>query len=169
MEKTKDTTKAGRRETVPPVSRETTTEKGQAFEKKVARWAKRKLNLDDVERNCKFKGKVAVQPFEIDIVGLKTVGGLIGRATEVFWIECKDRKGTIKRRDIFDFWQKAVDVKKNVPAITWSGLSKEQVKMSWDYLMFVSTSRFDIDAIKVAKEHKIACYYYDGKTFQEQK
>lgn len=152
----------------PPASK-TTTEKGQAFEKKVATWARKKFKLGEVERNCRFKGKIAVRPFEIDIVALKTVSGLVGTVTEVFWIECKDRKATIKRTDIFKFWGSAIDVKKMVPAITWSGLSKEQVKMSWGYLIFVSNSAFDVDAINFAKEHKIACYYYDGKTFQEQK
>ncbi len=108
-----------------------------------------------------------MRPFEIDIVGLKKVSSLLVTETEIFWIECKDRKATIKRTDIFKFWESATDVKKAVPSFTWSGLSKEQVKMNWDHLIFVSTSTFDADALNFAKEDKIACYYYDGKTFRE--
>ena len=169
MKEAKDTVKAAKRKTLPRGSKETTTEKGHAFEKKVATWARRKFNLDDVKQNQFFKGKVVARPYQVDIVGLKKVAGVLEARIEVFWIECKARKETVKRTDIAKFHGAAIDVKKMVPAITWSGLSEEQVKMRWDHLIFVSTSPFDGDAIKVAKQHKIACYYYDGKTFQEQK
>lgn len=144
-----------------------TTEKGRAFEEKVARWAKRKFNLQEIERNHQFKGKIAVRPFEIDIVGLKKVSGLVTIQEEVTWIECKDRQATIKRTDILKFWGAACDVKAAVPAITFGGLSEEQIKMSWNRLIFVSVSSFDTDAINFAKRNKIACYQYDGTTFQE--
>jgi len=143
-----------------------TTEKGQAFEEKVAKWAKRNFKLDKVERNKLFKGKTTVRPFEIDIVGSKKATSLL-TYPEVFWIECKDRKGTIKRTDIEKFKNSAIEVKKAVPSLTWSGLSKEQVMMNWSHLIFVSTSSFDADALNVAAKNKIACYYYDGKTYKE--
>jgi len=143
-------------------------DKGHRFEEVVAKWAKRKFNLDKVDLNQQFKGKVAVRPFEIDIVGLKKASGLlVAKEVVVFWIECKDREASIKRTDINKLYDSAVDVKKAVPSITWSGLSKQQVKMSWDNLVFVSSSTFDVDALNFAEKHNIACYYYDGKTFKK--
>ena len=147
-------------------SPKTTTEKGRAFEKKVARWARKKFNLEGLEFNHQFKGKIGVRPFEVDIVGWKK--NLMGY-TVVVWIECKDRKASIKRTDINTFFDKAKDVRAAVPALTWSGLSEEQTKMNWDDLMFASTSVFDQDALAFAKKNKVSCYYCDGKIFRETK
>ena len=141
------------------VKKQTTTEKGEAFEKKVARWAKRKFNAAGVEMNQLFKGKTAVRPFQIDIV-------IRVKDDRVLWIECKDRKASIKRTEIFKLWDSASDVKKALPSFVWSS-SEEQIKMNWSYLVFVSTSHFDHDALNFARERNIGCYEYDGKTFQE--
>ncbi|GAF82554.1 unnamed protein product [marine sediment metagenome] len=158
MKKARETGRAGKKN-VPRVTKETATEKGAAFEKKVARWAKRHFDAAGYEIGTRFKGKTATLPFPIDIVFWLKDG-------RVLWIECKARKASIKRRDIWNLWQSAIDVKKAVPSFTLAGLSQEQRKMNWSYLIFVSTSRFDPDALKFAKEYNIGCYEYDGKTFQ---
>ena len=160
MKKSTKTNKVGTKETTRQVSRETTTEKGTAFEKKVARWTKREFDAIGFETNQLFKGKTAVRPFEVDVVFWVKDG-------RVIWVECKDRKASIKRADIFKLLNSAIDVRKNVPSFTLAGLSEEQAKMNWSYLLFVSTSPFDSDAINFAKAHNIGCYQYDGKKFQE--
>ena len=147
-------------------STKTKPEKGQAFEKKVARWAGKTLSLEKSQLNHLFRGKTAIRPFEVDIVGWRK--NLLGY-TEVYWIECKDRKGSIKRTDINKFFDAAKDVKAAVPTLTWSGLTEEQTKMNWDKLIYVSTSVFDQDALAFARKNKVSCYYYDGKVFKETK
>ena len=134
--------------------------KGQAFEEKVARWVKKQFEAKVVKRNQLFKGKTAVRPFEVDIVGWRKSG-------VVFWVECKDRQASIKRTDIFKLWESASDVKKTTSLRIGPVLFEEKGGEEWDYLVFVSTSKFDPDAVNFAKEHNIACYCYDGKTFQE--
>ena len=68
MKKSTKTNKVGTKETTKQVSRETTTEKGTAFEKKVARWTKREFDAIGFETNQLCKGKTAVRPFEVDVV-----------------------------------------------------------------------------------------------------
>jgi hypothetical protein len=143
---------------------ETTIEEGQAFKAKVASWAKNQFNAAVVNRNELFGGKTAVGPFEVDIV-LWTKGGILSDR-KVIWIECKDRKASIKGDDINKFAESARDVKKAVKPYSVFRFSDKSGE-EWDHLVFVSTAQFDADAIKFAKEHKIACYYYDGIIFQE--
>ena len=143
-------------------SAKTTTEKGQAFEAKVGRWAKKEFDAEVVKRNQLFKGKTAVRPFEVDIV-IRTKGSLL-TAGNVIWIECKDRTASIKRVDIFKLLSSAKDVKKAVGGVS---LLEKQSEAQWDYLVFVSTSKFDADAINFAKENNMACYFYDGRAFQQ--
>ena len=136
--------------------KQTTTEKGEAFEKKVAAWLKRQVKATEVKhgRETLFKGKQAVRPFQIDVV-------VRGADDTIYWAECKDRKPTIKRTDINKFVHSAADVKATV-GIAW----KKPLK-AWDFLLFFSTSPFDVDAINVAKQHGVGCYEYDGMKYHE--
>ncbi len=139
------------------------TEKGHGFEKKVATWAKRFFNASEVKTNRLFRGKTAVRPYEID-VWLKRKGGVLYKDAILF-IECKDRAATIKRVDITKFLASAKDVKEAISADLIFGTSDEGY---WNGLVFVSTSKFDVDALAFAKKSKIGCYYYDGKKFIEE-
>lgn len=141
---------------------ETTAEKGAAFEKRVARWAKRQFKLKEVKLNTFFKGKILTRPIQVDVVGY-THSDWSG--TKIYWFECKNKKATIKRTDIFNFKERANDVRTTSQGIFGGKSSYKE----WDQLIFVSTSRFDQDAISFAKKNKIGCFYYDGRTFQEQK
>lgn len=142
----------------------TARKNGKAFEAKVARWAKKQFDAAEVKRNQLFKGKTAVRPFEVDIV-LWTRGPFLASG-DVIWIECKDRKESIKRADIFKFLESARDVKRTVALVFVKPLT-DKTGEDWDYLIMVSTAKFDVDAIGFAKQSKVACYYYDGRTFQE--
>lgn len=133
----------------------TTTEKGEVFEKKVATWLKRQIKPKELLSNQFFKGKTAVRPHQVDLV-VRTKNDYI------IWVECKDRKGSIKRTDILKLANAAKDVKDTV------GLYWTKPLQAWDYLFFVSTAKFDADAINFAKQQDMGCYYYDGKTFQEE-
>jgi len=142
----------------------TRTEKGQAFEAKVARWARKEFGAVLVKQNQLFKGKTAVRPFEVDIV-LWTKAGVVA-AEDVIWIECKDRKASIKRTDIFKLLESARDVKRTVGPTPFVRMTDKRGE-EWDYLVFVSTAKFDADAVNFAEKNNVACYYHDGRAFQK--
>lgn len=143
----------------------TTTEKGQAFEKKVATWAKRRFKLQDVKFNRYFKGKIFTRPIEIDVVGW-THSAWSG--TKILWFECKDRKTNIKRTDMINLKERANDARDTSQDALVSILGGKSSLNQWDELIFVSTSKFDQDALSYAQKNKIKCFLYDGRTFQEQ-
>ena len=137
-------------------------QKGHGFEKKVATWAKRFFKASEVKTNVQFQGKTAVRPYEID-VWVKRKGGFL-ESSKILLIECKDRAGSIKRADITKFLASAKDIKAAVSVDLVFGTSDDRY---WDSLAMVSTSEFDTDALRVAKENKMGCYYYDGKKYIE--
>ena len=138
------------------------TQKGHGFEKKVATWAKRFFKASEVKTNLLFPGKTVVRPYEID-VWVKRKGGLFG-SDKILFIECKNRAATIKRADITKFLASAKDIKAAV-SVDLFDTSDDRY---WDSLAFVSTSEFDTDALHVAKQSKIGCYYYDGSKYVEE-
>jgi len=139
------------------------TQKGHGFEKKVATWAKRFFKASEVKLDRWFQGKTAVRPYNID-VWVKRKGGLLER-DKILFIECKNRAATIKRADITKFLASAKDIGAAVSVDLVFGTSDERY---WDSLAFVSTSEFDTDALHLAKQSKIGCYYYDGSKYVEE-
>lgn len=140
-----------------------TTHKGHGFEKKVATWAKRFFKASEWKTNMLFRGKTGVRPYEID-VWLKIKGGLLV-SDKILFIECKDRAASIKRADITKFLASAEDIKTAISVDLIFGTSD---KGYWNGLVFVSTSKFDVDALSFGKKNKIGCYYYDGRKFIEE-
>jgi len=145
------------------VAKTDTTQKGHAFEKKVAAWARKFFRATEAKTNVLFPGKTGVRPYEID-VWVKRRGGVL-ESDKILLIECKDRAATIKRTDISKFLATAKDVKAAVSVDLVFGTSDDRY---WNALAIVSTARFDSDALRVAKENKIACYYYDGRKYLEE-
>ena len=136
----------------------TSSEKGSAFEKAVEKWAKKYFKAIDTGRNLHARGKIAKRTIEID-VWVKMRLGLFKFEDSYLWIECKNRKTSIKRDDVWRFLSKAKDVR---DARKWSSFIKKTDE-DWDYLAIASTSKFDMDALQIAKANNIGCFYYDGK------
>jgi len=130
--------------------------KGHEFEKKVARWAKRYFGADEVKTNIYVNG-ITKRPYEVDVYVRRRVG-FLGRRVENIWVECKNRKASIKRTDIFKLVESARDVNKAYDA----GREDEY----FDRLIFVSVSRFDVDALSYAKEKDIACFHYKNNKYE---
>ena len=72
-------------------------------------------------------------------------------------------KQTIKRNIILDYVGRFKDINEAVDR----GLSKDDYY--FDGLIIVSTSKFDIGALGIAKEEDVDCWYYDGKKFNLEK
>ena len=136
------------------------TQKGHGFEKKVATWTKRFFKASEVKTNVRFRGKTSMWPYEID-VWVKRKGGFL-ESSKILLIECKAR--SIKRADVTKFLASAKDIKAAVSVDLIFGTSDDRY---WDSLAMVSTAGFDVDALRIAKENKIGCYYYDGKKYVE--
>ncbi|NQT49022.1 MAG: restriction endonuclease [Chloroflexi bacterium] len=134
-------------------------EKGKDFEDMVAKWARRRFDALEVGPRQHFNGKAVARPYEIDLVFITKRRKLLGFGPgHVIWIECKNRQSSIKRDDIQKFRAKAQDVKNNA--------INNPPGAEWDNLVFVSTSKFDNDAIRVAEDQGISCYWYDGRAFR---
>ena len=73
--------------------------------------------------------------------------------TRHIWVECKDRKTTIKRTDIFKLTSGADDVRAN-----------EQAKWRPDALWFATSSTFDVDALNFAREAGVRCFQVESST-----
>ena len=105
-----------------------------------------------------MSGLEVKRPYEVDVWALFKGGFFKGRSD--LWIECKDRKSTIKRKDISDLVHKAKDV--------YHAAQENKQDFWFDNLMLASTSRFDSDAIKTANQFGVTCIYYDGKKYTQQ-
>jgi hypothetical protein len=84
------------------------------------------------------------------VLGLAAfVVGLLGKrkTTTHTWVECKNRKTSVKRADLEKLQGAVRDVRDN-PRAEWK---PQQVLM-------VSGSAFDIDALAIARAHGIECY-----------
>ena len=137
-----------------------------AFEDRVAKWARKQFGSVGVKRNQSFKGRKAVRTLDVDIV-LRTRPGLITQG-EVIWMKCEDRRASIGRDDICKLLEAAQDVKGETgPAYPDMPIPITKSDKEWDYLVFVSTAEFGAGAIDFARQHKVGCYYYDGRAFQE--
>lgn len=134
--------------------KETTHKKGHDFEKKVAKWAKRYFNADKVKTNILMNGLRVKRPYEIDVhVHRKR---FLSEAD--IWIECKNISSSIKRTHIFKLKSSAEDVE--------DAYNADREDFYFDRLAFVSTSKFDVDALSYADDNDIACFHYDGKKYE---
>jgi hypothetical protein len=69
------------------------------------------------------------------------------KTTRHIWVECKDRKTSIKRTDVLKLVQAAEDVRAN-PQSKWSPTE----------LWFAATCTFDQDALSVARDKGVRCF-----------
>jgi hypothetical protein len=85
------------------------------------------------------------------------VAGYVGKkkATTHAWVECKDRKTSVKRADIEKLRGAVQDVQKN-PRAPWKP----------NDVIMVSGSGFDHDAISLARTYGIVCYQRNGAGFE---
>ncbi|MCK4348701.1 MAG: hypothetical protein KAW47_08800 [Thermoplasmatales archaeon] len=135
-------------------SKETAHKKGHDFEKKVAKWAKRYFNAGEVKTNILMNGLRVKRPYEIDVhVHRKR---FLSEAN--IWIECKDISSSIKRTHIFKLKSSAEDIE--------DAYNVDREDFYFDRLAFVSTSKFDVDALSYADDNDIACFHYDGKKYE---
>lgn len=134
-----------------------TYEKGKKFEIIVEKWAKRKYNADFSKRNIRMRGNSKKIPYQIDIhLNCKKFIG-----ENDIWIECKDLGSSIKARNMQLFAKKAEDIEN----ACYNGIEE----FCFDKLVYVSTSDFDYDALKVAEEEDIDCFQYtNGRFIQKQ-
>lgn len=135
-------------------SKETAHKKGHDFEKKVAKWAKRYFNAGEVKTNILMNGLRVKRPYEIDVhVHRKR---FLSEAN--IWIECKDISSSIKRTHIFKLKSSAEDIE--------DAYNVDREDFYFDRIAFVSTSKFDADALSYADDNDIACFHYDGKKYE---
>lgn len=127
---------------------------GIEFEQKVAAWAKRKFG-SDVSTRRQVNGLSVKRPYEVD-VWARIPGGFFRDGKDI-WIECEDRRESIKRRDISELINKARDV--------YQASKAGREDFYFDQLMFISTSNYDSDALQLAEQEGIACIVYDGRRF----
>lgn len=139
--------------------KETAYGKGRKFEDQVAAWAKRQFKTDFAISDL-ARGSIAQRPHQVDVHVQIKHRGLFGGVTNDIWIECKKMKSTVKRTDIYKLVNDAQDV--------YKAHEKGGEKLYYDGLMFVSTSKFDIDALNYANEYDVLCIYFDGKAYKEQ-
>jgi len=76
------------------------------------------------------------------------------------WIECKDRKSPVKRKDVLTLVRKAVDVYYSAHA--------DKKDFWFDRLMLVSSAPFDPKAITEANRYGVTCVLYDDAGYQIQ-
>lgn len=128
--------------------------KGHHFENKVAIWAKKYFKGDSVKKNILMNGLTSKRPYEID-VHVRIKGNFIKQQCDIA-IECKNKTTSVKRIDIFKLVNSAREIKK--------AHKKGKENFYFDYLAFVSVSKFDIDALSYAEDNDIACFnYINGK------
>ncbi len=78
------------------------------------------------------------------------------RTTTHAWVECKDRKTSVKRLDIVKLASDVEDVRK-----------LKEAKWHPDDVIMVSSSGFDHDALEFAEEKDIICYEKTEDGFEE--
>jgi hypothetical protein len=127
-------------------------------EKKVESWARKTFKASSTETRYYVNGLSIKRPYEVDVwvhIDSKFLG-LLGSERDI-WIECKDRKASIKSKDISNLVSKAKDV--------YQAANSGKQPFYFDRLMFVSTSRYDSDAIAFADQEGVTCVLYNGKSY----
>jgi len=132
-------------------------EKGAKFENRVAAWARRRLKGRHVATTKLFRGAAVQRPHQVDVHIQIPKKWALGNTSDV-WIECKDMKASIKRQDI----NKLVGNAKDAYRASERGMEC----FYFNGLMFVSTSRFDSDALNIANEYDVLCVQYEEGKYQ---
>lgn len=103
----------------------------------------------------------SVAPYAVAFLGvgctwLATIAK--GQVQQHIWVECKDRKSTIKRRDITQLDVSVTNVRDQDSNADWRP----------DEVWFASTSDFDQDAIAFARKLRIRCLHVkqDGSVIE---
>jgi len=131
---------------------------GIELEKKVESWARNRFKASHSETRYQVNGLSVSRPYEVDVwIQIPRRIMVLFRSSIDIWIECKDRKTSIKRKDISDLVSKAKDV--------YQATIRGKQDFYFDTLMIVSTSRYDFDAIALANQEGVACVLYDGKSY----
>jgi len=148
------------------------TQPGKEFEEKVADWARSGglksilgTDLDDwkvdlVDMNVLVNGVSVKRPYEVDVCVTMTgpLNIVLQKPIASVWIECKDRRSSIKRADIAKLDASASDV------IEANRAGRERQEFnSW---VIVSTSPFDSDAVRFATQRNINCVWFDAAGFK---
>ena len=122
----------------------------------VAVWLKKSLGAAITTRNYLTTGRVIEHPYKVDIWAR-----IPGKQTQIdMWIECKDRKSPVKRKDVLTLVRKAVDVYYSAHA--------DKKDFWFDRLMLVSSAPFDPKAITEANRYGVTCVLYDDAGYQIQ-
>ena len=142
--------------------------KGRDFETRAASWIKRgglnrlfggQVRTLAVEPNLLVNGNSSNRPYEVDVSwSLEARGSLLPRWTaRRLWIECKHLSRSIRRNDISVLEVNATDV------VSANMAGKESTV--FDGWVFVSSSRFDEDALARASTHNILCVQATDSSF----
>lgn len=148
--------KAPAHETLTAEEKKVAFKKGHDFERQVAAWAQKEFNATSIETNTLVNGLSVARPYEVDVHVQYKRKGLFARTSDL-WVECKDRRSSIKRKDVSDLVNKARDV--------CEASKVGRMKFYFDRLAVVSTSEFDSDALAYANQTGVLCIHFDGKKF----
>jgi hypothetical protein len=92
----------------------------------------------------------SVSQYAVAILGIGCsllAGHAKDRVERHIWTECKDRRSTVKRKDITDLASTVANVRAEDSGAPWRP----------DEIWFASTSKFDQDALAFARELRIRC------------
>ena len=128
--------------------------KGSALEKRVAKWAKMKYDYDKVKINDRAKGSAVTRGHEIDVHVVKGKG-FLSSGYDV-WIECKAVK--VNRTHVMKLRGQVDDVKQAYDEEIEEWYPKE--------VLIVSSSGFDIDALRLANNYGYECWKAKPKGFE---
>lgn len=141
-----------------PKGRKATLDKALAFEKQVESWAKRTFKTDFAKTDL-ATGLNVKRPHQVDVHVQIKGKGLFGQTADI-WIECKDRKSSVKTADVSKLVSYAQDV--------FQAAKAGREELYYNGLMIVSTSKFDVDAVNYANQFDVLCVYFDGKKYEAQ-
>ena len=140
-----------------PKRRKATLDKALGFEKQVAAWAKKQLKADFAKTD--LATGLGKRSHQVDVHVQIKGKGLFGKTADI-WIECKDRKSSVKTADVFKLVGYAKDV--------FRAFKADREDLYYNGLMIVTTSKFDIDALNYANQFDVLCVCFDGKKYEAQ-
>ncbi|NQT71376.1 MAG: hypothetical protein HQ553_01235 [Chloroflexi bacterium] len=120
----------------------------------VSGWLRKRLGAASTIRHYLATGRIVEHPYKVDIWTRFN-----GKPTRIdMWIECKDQKSPIKRKDVLALVRKAVDV--------FYAAHADKKDFWFDRLMLISSAPFDPKAIEAANRYGVTCVIYDGATYR---
>jgi hypothetical protein len=125
-------------------------------------WKVESVELNKLVNGFAVNGFAVKRPYEVDVYAVLVGRGWfdlpVGRPRIRVWIECKDRKSSVKRADIAKLDSAACDV--------LEANERGSEETNFNHWMLVSPSPFDSDAIKYATENNINCVWHNGFVFK---